>query len=205
MTDLRRIVAILLAGGESTRMGTPKPLLRWGGSTLVEYQISQLREAGAESVIVVLGHRADEVLPGVHAAGARAIINELYAEGRASSVRVAAGALPENTGAIVVLNVDQPRPAWVTRRLLEAHSRSGALVTVPTFGGKRGHPVVFDGRLAPELREVREVTEGIRAVMQAHGRDVVEVAFQTPVVVLDMNVPAEYERAKGTYFEQVAQ
>jgi CTP:molybdopterin cytidylyltransferase MocA len=179
----------LLAGGESTRMGTPKPLLDWGGHPLVEYQVSQLREAGAETLIVVLGHRADEVLSYVHRAGAQAIINELYTEGRASSV----------------LNVDQPRPSWVTRRLLDEHRRSHALITVPTFESRRGHPVLFDGGLAPELREAREATEGMRAVMQAHEREILEVAFDTPVVVLDMNVPEEYEKAKGTYFEQVKQ
>jgi CTP:molybdopterin cytidylyltransferase MocA len=193
----------LLAGGESSRMGAPKPLLDWGGGTLIEYQLSQLREAGADKLIVVLGHRAEEVLPYVHRAGAQAIINELYTEGRASSVRVAAGALPENTDAVVVLNVDQPRPSWVTRRLLDPHQRGGALITVPTFESRRGHPVVFAGRLAPELREVREATEGMRAVMQAHENEIREVAFDTPVVVLDMNVPEEYEEAKASYFEQV--
>ena len=196
-------VAILLAGGESARMGAPKPLLDWGGRTLVEYQVEQLREAGADQVIVVLGHRADEVLPHVHRAGAQAIINELYAGGRASSVRVAAGALPEDVAAIVVLNVDQPRPAWVTSRLLEEHSRAGAPVTVPTFEGKRGHPIVFDGRLAAELRAVSEATQGMRAVLLAHDGEILEVPFDSPVVVLDMNVPEEYEMAKATYFEQV--
>lgn len=199
------VVAILLAGGESSRMGTPKPLLDWGGGTLIEYQLSQLREAGADKLIVVLGHRADEVLPHVHRAGAQAIINELYAEGRASSVRVAAGALPENTEAVIVLNVDQPRPSWVTRRLLAEHRRINALITVPTFESRRGHPVVFAGHLGPELREVREATEGMRAVMQAHEGEILEVRFDTPVVVLDMNVPEEYEEAKATYFEQVKQ
>ena len=184
-------------------MGAPKPLLDWGGGTLIEYQLSQLREAGADKLIVVLGHRAEEVLPYVHRAAAQAIINELYAEGRASSVRVAAGALPENTEAIAVLNVDQPRPAWVTRRLLDDHRHGRALITVPTFESKRGHPVIFDGTLAPELREVREPTEGMRAVMRAHEDEILELAFDTPVVVLDMNVPEEYEEAKATYFEQV--
>lgn len=200
-----RVIAILLAGGESSRMGTPKPLLDWGGHTLIEYQIAQLREGGADKVIVVLGHRADEILPFVHQAGAQAIINELYSEGRASSVRVAAGALPEDTGAVVVLNVDQPRPAWVTSRLLDEHRHERPLITVPAFEGKRGHPVVLDARLAPELREVREATEGMRAVIQAHAAQVMEVLFDTPVVVLDMNVPEEYEKAKTTYFEQVKQ
>lgn len=198
-----RVVTILLAGGESSRMGTPKPLLDWGGRTLVEYQVEQLREAGAGQVIVVLGYRADEVLPHVHRAGAQAIINELYAEGRASSVRVAAGALPEDVTAIVVLNVDQPRPAWVTGRLLDEHERSAAVVTVPTFESKRGHPVVFDGRLTTELRAVSEATQGIRSVLQAHAGEILEVPFDSPVVVLDMNRPEEYEMAKATYFEQV--
>jgi len=198
-----RVVAMLLAGGESSRMGEPKPLLDWGGRTLIASQVAQLREAGADNVIVVLGHRAGEVLPYVHRAGALAIVNELYSEGRASSVRVAAGALPEDTTAIVVLNVDQPRPAWVTRRLLDEQRRANALIAVPAFERRRGHPVVFGGRLAPELREVREATEGMRAVMQAHAGDILEVPFDTSVVLLDMNVPEEYEKAKATYFEQV--
>lgn len=200
-----RTVAILLAGGESSRMGTPKPLLDWDGRTLVEYQVAELRAAGADTVIVVLGHRAQEVLPFVHRAGAQAIINELFAEGRASSVRVAAGALPEDAGAVAVLNVDQPRPAWVTRRLLAEHRANRAIITLPVWQGKRGHPVVFDTRLAPELREVREATEGMRAVMQAYEGEVLEVPFDTPVVVLDMNLPEEYEKAKASYFEQVKQ
>lgn len=199
------VVAILLAGGESSRMGAPKPLLDWGGSTLIEYQLSQLREAGADKLIVVLGHGAAKVLPFVHRASAQAIVNELYTEGRACSVRVAASALPEGAGAIVVLNVDQPRPAWVTRRLLDEHEHRAAAIAAPTYRGKRGHPVIFNARLAPELREVREATEGMRAVMQAHGDEVLEVSFDSPVVVLDMNLPEEYEEAKATYFEQVKQ
>ncbi|MFB3093327.1 MAG: NTP transferase domain-containing protein, partial [Dehalococcoidia bacterium] len=56
------VAAILLAGGESSRMGTAKPLLEWGGNTLIEYQLAQLKEPPVERVVVVLGHRADEVL-----------------------------------------------------------------------------------------------------------------------------------------------
>lgn len=186
-------------------MGTPKPLLPWEGATLVEYQVWQLLEAGADRVIVVLGHRAEEVLPFVHKAGAQAIINELYAEGRASSVRVAAGALPEDARCVAVLSVDQPRPPWITRRLLSEHRRAGALITVPSFQGTRGHPVVFDASLIPELREVREAAEGMRAVVQAHAGEVLEVAFDSPVVLLDMNRPEEYEEARAAYFQQVKQ
>ncbi len=80
------VAAILLAAGESQRMGSLKPLLAWQGATLIEYQIAQLREAGVADVIAVLGRRAQDILPLVTAAGARGIINENYREGRASSL-----------------------------------------------------------------------------------------------------------------------
>ena len=65
------VAAILLAGGESSRMGVPKPLLEWGGYTLIEYQLAQLKGPPLDRVVVVLGHRADDVLPYVRSAGAR--------------------------------------------------------------------------------------------------------------------------------------
>ncbi len=200
---MAQAAAILLAGGESIRMGTPKPLLEWGGQTLVEYQIAQLAQVPASPIVVVLGHRAHEVLPYVHRAGARAIVNELYAEGRASSVRVGAAALPDATPAIIILNVDQPRPAWVTKLLVDEHFRRRSLITVPVHEGERGHPLIVSGSLLPELRQVQEATQGLRAVLQRHEHGIAEITFRSAVVLLDMNRPEEYEKAKASYFEQV--
>jgi len=195
------VAAILLAGGESKRMGTPKPLLDWNGQTLIEYQLGQLRDA-VDRIVVVLGHRADEVRPFVHRAGALAVINELYKEGRASSVRIAAAALPEDTDAVAVLNVDQPRPTEITRHLIAEHQRAGNLITLPTHDGQRGHPPVLDGSLLPEMREVREESLGLRAVMQAHEDQIADVEFDSPVVLLDLNEPADYESARHQFPEQ---
>ncbi|HEU4759586.1 MAG TPA: nucleotidyltransferase family protein [Dehalococcoidia bacterium] len=197
------VVAVLLAGGESTRMGRPKPLLEWGTGTLIEYQLAQLGRPPLDRVVVVLGHRADEVRPLVHRAGAQAIINELYREGRASSVRVAAAALPEDTEAVVVLSVDQPRPHQVIERLVREHIVGWNLITAPTWEGQRGHPVVLSGSLIAELREVREATEGLRDVLRHHEAEVREVPFESAVVLLDINRPEEYESARASYFEQV--
>ena len=194
------VAAILLAGGESSRMGTPKPLLEWGGQTLIEYQLAQLKGPPVDRVVVILGHRADEVLPYVHGAGAQAIVNELYAQGRAFSLRVGAAALPEDTAAVLVLNVDQPRPHDVIARLVDVHRRSASLITVPTFEEARGHPPVLDGSLLPELRDVDEATLGLRAVIERHAEDVRELAFETPAVLLDLNRPQEYEKARASYF-----
>jgi len=194
------VAAILLAGGESTRMGVPKPLLEWGGYTLIEYQLAQLKGPPLDRVVVVLGHRADDVLPCVRSAGAQAVVNELYAEGRASSLRVGAAALPDDTKAVLILNVDQPRPHDVIARLVDVHRHSGSLITVPTFEEKRGHPPVLDGSLLPELRAVNEATQGLRAVIARHEADVTELAFETAAVLLDLNQPQDYQQARASYF-----
>src|SRR3990172_8443005 len=77
------VAAILLAGGESTRMGVPKPLLEWGGYRLIEYQLAQLKGPPVDRVVVVLGHGADDVLPFVRSADAHAVVNEPYGQRRA--------------------------------------------------------------------------------------------------------------------------
>lgn len=194
------VAAILLAGGESTRMGVPKPLLEWGGYTIIEYQLAQLKGPPVDRVVVVLGHRADEVLPYVRSAGALAVVNELYAEGRASSLRVGAAALPDDTAAIIILNVDQPRRHDVIARLVELHRRSGSLITIPAHEGRRGHPPVLAGSLLPELREVKEETQGLRAVIERHAEEVRELPFETPAVLLDLNRPEDYQEARASYF-----
>ncbi len=196
------IAAILLAGGESSRMGAAKPLLEWGGNTLIEYQIAQLKEPPVDRLVVVLGHRANEVLPYVRAISPDVVvvINELYAEGRASSLRLGAAALPDDTTAVLVLSVDQPRPHDVIARLVDMHQRSGNLITVPTHNEKRGHPPLLDGSLLPELREVNEATQGLRAVIERHAADVNELPFETSAVLLDLNRPQEYQKARAGYF-----
>ena len=200
------LVAILIASAAPERPDDGPPALwPWrDNETLVEYQVRQLRDAGCDPVIVVLGTHEDAVRPLVHRAGVLAVINELYAEGRASSVRVGAGALGEDVDRALILNVDQPRPSAVHGTLLAAVVETEKLIAVPVHDGRRGHPVVFDRSLFPELRQVREATAGMRAVMQQHEADILEVSFDTAVVTLDMNRPEDYEAARATYFEKVA-
>lgn len=197
------IAAILLAGGRSTRMGTPKPLLKWQGQTLVEYQGQQLKRLPVDQLVVVLGHGADDVRPLVLSIGGLCVINELYDEGRSSSVRVGAAALYEETDTIVVLNVDQPRPVAMMQRLLDEHRKSDNLITVPTHKGERGHPTIFAGSLLPAMREVREETQGLRDVVSSNERHLLEVEFASPVVLLDLNEPDQYETAIKSYPNEV--
>jgi molybdenum cofactor cytidylyltransferase len=186
--------AILLAAGESTRMGTPKPLLPWGDVTLVEYQVRELAAAGLDDLVVVLGYAADEVrshLP----PQARVAVNEAYREGRASSLRAGALALSDDADPILILNVDQPRPRHVLRSLVAAHRDSGALITLPVSEGRRGHPPLLAGSLLPELRNASEEAQGLRGVIGAHQETIAETDLSLPIVLLDLNTRAEYRRA----------
>ena len=188
------VTAIVLAAGLSTRMGTPKPLLPWDGRTLVEYQVAQLRAAGIAEVIVVTGHEAGAVERALMSSDARLVHNPAYAAGRAGSVRTGALAAPDGLE-VLLLNVDQPRPAGVTRALLDAHRAAPALIAVPVYQGRRGHPALFAASLLRELRRVTDEREGLRAVMRAHAAAVREVPSEDPRVLLDLNTPESYQDA----------
>ena len=108
------VSAILTAAGESTRMGSPKPLLSWKGTTLVEYQVRCLLDAGCSEVVVVLGHAAEMVEPHVVGEHVRHVLNPLYRQGKTTSIKAGLGVVSDDADGILLLAVDQPRTADVT-------------------------------------------------------------------------------------------
>ena len=193
------IAGLILAAGESTRMGRLKQLLPWGGTMLIEWQVAQMLEAGVDDLVVVLGHSAEAVGEAVQRTPARVAVNDAYKEGRASSVRCGAAAIPDGAGAIVILSVDQPRPAWLTRRLIDAWHSQPAPIVMPTFDGRRGHPILVAGSLLEELRGVTEAGLGLRAVTEHHASETAFVAIERAAVNIDLNTPADYEAALAAH------
>lgn len=187
--------ALVAAAGASTRMGHPKALLPWGMGTLLRYQLAQLRLAGVEGSVVVVGSEPLMVAEIAARSGAAVVVNEQWAEGRASSIRAGADVIPDTATVVVVLGVDQPRPAAVTRALLDAYDEQPSLIVVPVRGGRRGHPVLFAGSLLGELRAVRDEEQGLRAVMARYAGGVREVEIDSPLIHIDVNTPEEYEEA----------
>ena len=206
------IAAILLAAGESTRMGRLKQLLPWAGTTLVAWQVNQLRQAGAGDVVVVLGHEAEQVLPAVPVE-ARVVVNKAYKQGRATSLRCGAEALSGSAGgggasggrssseieAILILSVDQPRPAWLSRLLIERWRAEQALIVSPRFTRRYGHPILIDGSLLGELRQVEDETLGLRAVIDRHLPQAQSLPVANDSVDVDLNTPADYEAALAAF------
>jgi molybdenum cofactor cytidylyltransferase len=195
-----RVFALLLAAGESARIGRPKALLPWQGKTLLEFQVEQLLAGGVERVILVLGHEAARIrnvassLPHT-----TIVINQHYTTGKTSSIRAGMGAVPAEADAVLVLSVDQPRPATLIREICTTHETRDPLITVPAYGGRHGHPTIFARPLFPEMRAITEEEQGLRAVRHRHRAEtsVLETATATPLI--DINTPEDYQAALAVF------
>ena len=180
-------------------MGELKALLPWQGQTLISHQLTALAGGGADRVIVVLGHRYEELLPEIEGKpGVEWTLNRDYLQGKTTSIKAGLTALgsrlPET---LVLLNVDQPRSAETVGQLLRQHRASGPLITIPSFAGKGGHPVVFDGALLAELEAITEETQGIRGVVRRHQEGILRVEMDSGEVLWDLNTPEQYQAALG--------
>ena len=188
--------AILLAAGASTRMGRPKALLDWRGRPLARWQADQLAEA-CDLVIPVLGANAAEiaaVLP--ERPSIRPILNRAWQRGRASSIRTAARRIPASAETIIIASVDQPATAEIVRKLLDhLQQRPDAQIAVPRRDGRNGHPAAFRATLLPELRQVSERNQGLKAIRQRHADATAFLETDDPTVLLDLNTLTAYERA----------
>lgn len=178
-------------------MGKPKALLDWGGQCLVNYQVEQLREAGCDEVIVVLGHKADDVSRQMRTTNCRTMLNPRYAHGRAGSLRIGAKAVNRDADAIVITDVDSPRPASFLRALIDGH-RPESAVTRPVHNGHRGHPIVVAGRLREELMAASDEDEGLHGVLRAHAAESGEVDAGE-LLDLGFNTPEEYLEARRRF------
>ncbi len=189
--------AILLAAGESSRMGQLKALLPWRNTTLLEHQLRSLLDGGIQQVVVVVGHDADRLKPIIEAVeGASWTLNNDYLQGKTTSLKAGVAALAgEPISDVLLLNVDQPRNADTVRRLLERHQASSFRITIPTHGGKGGHPILIAAELFPELAEIEEESQGLKAVVRRHAEATERYELDDPAVLLDLNTPEQYQEA----------
>jgi len=196
---LSGISAILLAAGESTRMGRPKPLLHWHDVTLLEYQTRSLIDGGASEVVVVLGHRAEDLTGYVTGHSVRYEVNTDYALGKTTSIKAGVRAANQGAEGFLLLAIDQPRTSTIVSTVIRAHRDGNSLITSPRHHGRGGHPLVFAASLKRELEAVSEETQGVRAVFEAHAGEVTRLVLADPMVRLDVNTPEAYEEAKKRY------
>ena len=188
------VAAILLAAGQSRRMGAFKPLLPFGDKTVIESCIDYLREGGIKNIVVVLGHRADEI----RVENVTIAINPDPNSEMGASIAAGIQALPEPTEAVLIALVDHPAvPANVVSKLIEEW-QNGARIVIPTWQNRGGHPVLVDLSLRNELLNLDQ-TGGLRALFQKHTAK--RLPVDSPFVARDMDTwddyRALYEEAVG--------
>jgi len=191
------VIAILLAAGESRRMGQLKALLPWQGSTLLEYQVTALLEGGADRVVVVVGHRAAELEAKLEGKdGVSCAVNPDYLQGKTTSLKAGVRAVEKfQPHVILILNVDQPRKPETIQDVLRRHLAEGSLITIPTFNGKGGHPIAIAAQLLPDLGSIEEESQGLKAVTRRYESSTSRAELGTPEILWDLNTPQDYQKA----------
>lgn len=197
---MERVAAVVLAAGSSSRMGAFKPLLEVRGRTLLERAVGVFTEAGVRDVVVVAGHRRDEVAAAAAGAGARVITNPGYDQGMFSSLRMGMLGLDPGVTRFFVLPADVPlvRPETIGRLLRQGRvARGGAAAVVyPLSGGVEGHPPLLDGALRAEIRAA-DPPGGLRELLLGHAAASAVVEVDDPGVLLDADTPEDLDRIRG--------
>lgn len=194
-----RIGAVVLAGGRSSRMGAHKLLLPLGERPVAVYALDAALGSGADPVMVVLGHRAEDVRAALPDGNYQVVVNPEYAAGMSTSLRAGIAALPPDVVGAVILLADQPLMTGVivARVIAEARASGWGIVTA-SFGGRRGTPVYFARALFPELLAVTG-DEGGRSVIARHPEDVAVVEFTDEAAALDVDDPEQYARLRALW------
>lgn len=190
---MKRIVGVVLAAGESRRMGRLKALLPFGSHTVIEQVLQPLLQAGLAQVAVVLGHRAAEIAAVLTALPIQLLYNPDYQHGMTTSVQVAMRDITPVADAYLLALVDQPQiGVEPIRRLLTALRQTRRGIIVPTYQGKRGHPLLLAGRYRNEVLALGP-QQGLHLVTRGHPEDTREVPWTNDDILRDMDYQADYE------------
>jgi molybdenum cofactor cytidylyltransferase len=194
------VAAILLAAGQSRRMGEFKPLLPFGDRTVIETCIDNLREAGIQDIVVVLGHRAEDIRRQLQH---RNLIFALNSDPDSEmGVSIARGMEQIGLGskAVLIALVDYPGvPPEVTRVLIDEWGRTQAKLVQPEYQGRGGHPVLIDLIYRKELLDL-DPNRGMRAMLDNHRAALLRIPVDSPFVVKDMDTWEDYRQLHQDVF-----
>jgi len=185
------VAAVILAAGRSQRMGAFKPLLPFGKQTVIESCIEYLRKGGAETIVVVLGHRAEEVQAQIKHLNVVCALNPDADSEMNASIAAGARELPAGAKSTLIALADHPAvPPSVVSTIIETWE-NGAPLVIPTWQNRGGHPVLIDLRYRHELQNLGP-NRGLRGLFEAHRAEVKRVTVDSPYVARDMDTWDDY-------------
>src|SRR5687767_15235058 len=188
---MNEVSAILLAAGQSQRMGAFKPLLPFGNTTVIESCIQNLRDAGVEDIVVVVGHRAEELQQALTGSHVTFALNPNPNSEMSDSIACGLSTLPSEAKATLIALTDQPSiPSEVIRAII-GQWMSGKKLVIPEFNGRGGHPVLVDLGFRGELLKL-DPSSGLRSFFQAHSDQVLRLPVNSPFIARDMDTWDDY-------------
>lgn len=196
----RRVGAVILAAGQSARMGEAKQLMPLGESTVLGQTVENVCAAGLDEVVIVLGASAEAIrdqIPAKLLAGATVVVNPDYGTGMASSLRVGLAALGSDVNAALIVLGDQPfvRPATIDR-IIDEYRRTGAQIAIPAHDGTCGNPVLLDRSVFAEAMAL-EGDVGCRAIFTKHIEGIVYAEVDDRGILIDIDSREDYKRLRS--------
>lgn len=196
------ISAIVLAAGESKRMGQTKQLLDWEGRTILQRVLENLSRSQVDEVILVLGHEAERIQQTLDTHKVKVVINRNYKEGMITSIQQGLINLDDKVEAFFIVLADQPAvgPEVFDRLIGEFRQASPQKsIVLPTFRGRRGHPALFGAKYKKEALRI-EGDVGFRQVFQEHPEEILTVEMDTDSILQDIDTPDDYRKQLKTNF-----
>ncbi|PCJ67110.1 MAG: hypothetical protein COA73_00390 [Candidatus Hydrogenedentota bacterium] len=188
------ITAIVLAAGDSTRMGSQKLLLPFGGKTVVEHIVDTLLDTRVSSIIVVTGRDGERIGEVLGNRDVSIVPNPDPDRGMLSSVRIGVEKMTTNDNAFMVLLGDQPAIQLdVVEALLQDFEKDKKGICVPNYDGRRGHPILISMEFKDAVLN-RYDDSGLRGLLREHSEMVRDVTVREAWILDDMDYPEDYER-----------
>jgi molybdenum cofactor cytidylyltransferase len=185
---------LILSGGASSRMGSPKALLPYQGRPFLEHLLEVVRNPRIGARRVVLGAHADPITQAIPLHAGEIVINDQWEKGQLSSIRAGLRSLPAGTDGMLLCLIDHPLiSVTLVDGLIDQFYATRAPIVLPVFEGKRGHPVIFSAALYGELENAPEEV-GARSVVWAHAKEISEFQTLEEGCVLNLNDPEAFDR-----------
>ena len=188
------IWAVILAAGESKRMGEAKLLLPFGEKTIIETVIDNVVQSKVEKILVVLGSNREKIERKIKNYFLKIAFNPDFQSGMLSSVHEGFQALPEYAQAALIVLGDQPFSATsVIDDLIDAYRKKGKGIVLPVYKGERGHPVLIDMKYRSEIENLSPDI-GLRGTVYNHPEDIEEVEVKDQSILRDIDYLKDYEK-----------